>query len=73
MNYTIMSDVDIVDIMLMKASALFMSVSIGYHSFNWPGVQSGTLGTPNYLVDFEDRKKHLFENKIQVSDKYSMT
>ena len=68
-----MSAVDIVDIMLMKSSALFMFVSIGFHSFNWPGVLSGALGTPNYLVDFEDRKRHLFENKIQISDKYSMT
>ena len=68
-----MSDVDIVDIMLMKASALFMLVSIGYHSFNWSGVLSGALGTPKYLVDFEDRRKHLFENKIQVSNTFSMT
>ena len=48
MNY-IMSDVDIVDIMLMKASALFMFVSIGYHSVNWSGVLSGALGTPNII------------------------
>ena len=35
MSYSI-TDVDIVDILLMKtASALFMLVSIDYHSFNW--------------------------------------
>ena len=54
MSYLI-RDVVNVDILLMKAFALLMLVSISYHSVNWLGVPSGDSGTPTYLVDFEDR------------------